>query len=179
MFNQIFSKKVVVPFFQFVGIIAIFTFIVFPGLTAADTIVNIFSAIIGFFTMLALFYFVTNWFQKDELTDEQIKEKLESELGPVIDEMAKEVLAKPTKKSNQKQMDGVESDKPFVKTRKKTKSVVTIDFTDAKGMNEIDGVIKPIAEGRVKVSVQTPKVMGEYQLNNKEKVRKSLIKNKK
>jgi hypothetical protein len=179
MFNQIFSKKVVVPFFQFVGIIAIFTFIVFPGLTAADTIVNIFSAIIGFFTMLALFYFVTTWFQKDELTDEQIKAKLESELGPVIDEMAKEVLAKPKKKSNPKQMDGVKSGEPFVKTRKKTKSVVTIDFTDAKGMNEIDGVIKPIAEGRVKVSVQTPKVMGEYQLNNKEKVRKSLTKNKK
>ena len=73
MFNQIFSKKVIVPFFQFVGIIAIFTFIVFPGLTAADTIVNIFSAIIGFFTMLALFYFVTTWFQQDELTDEEIK----------------------------------------------------------------------------------------------------------
>jgi hypothetical protein len=160
MFNQIFSKKVVVPFFQFVGIIAIFTFIVFPGLTAADTIVNIFSAIIGFFTMLALFYFVTTWFQKDELTDEQIKAKLESELGPVIDEMAKEVLAKP-------------------KTKRKPKSVVKIDFTDAKGMNEIAGVINPIAEGRVKVSVQNPKVMGEYQLNNKEKVRKSLIKSKK
>jgi hypothetical protein len=157
MFNQIFSKKVVVPFFQFVGIIAIFTFIVFPGLTAADTIVNIASAIIGFFTMLALFYFVTTWFQKDELTDEQIKAKLESELGPVIDEMAKEVLAKP-------------------KTKRKPKSVVKIDFTDAKGMNEIAGVINPIAEGRVKVSVQNPKVMGEYQLNNKEKVRKSVTK---
>jgi energy-coupling factor transporter transmembrane protein EcfT len=146
MFNQIFSKKVVVPFFQFVGIIAIFTFIVFPGLTAADTIVNIFSAIIGFFTMLALFYFVTNWFQKDELTDEQIKAKLESELGPVIDEMAKEVLAKPTKKSNPKQFDGIKSDEPFIKTRTKPK---------------------------------TEKVMGEYQLNNKEKVRKSVTKNKK
>ena len=143
MFNQIFSKKVVVPFFQFVGIIAIFTFIVFPGLTAADTIVNIFSAIIGFFTMLALFYFVTNWFQKDELTDEQIKAKLESELGPVIDEMAKEVLAKPTKKSNPKQFDGVKSDEPFVKTRTKPK---------------------------------TEKVMGQYQINNKEKVRKSVTK---
>jgi energy-coupling factor transporter transmembrane protein EcfT len=143
MFNQIFSKKVVVPFFQFVGIIAIFTFIVFPGLTAADTIVNIFSAIIGFFTMLALFYFVTNWFKKDELTDEQIKAKLESELGPVIDEMAKEVLAKPTKKSNPKQFDGVKSDEPFVKTRTKPK---------------------------------TEKVMGQYQINNKEKVRKSVTK---
>ncbi len=118
MFNQIFSKKVVVPFFQFVGIIAIFTFIVFPGLTAADTIVNIFSATIGFFTMLALFYFVTTWFQKDELTDAEIKAKLESELGPVIDKMAKEVK-KTTKKSNPKQMNGVESSEPFVKTRKK------------------------------------------------------------
>ena len=143
MFNQIFSKKVVVPFFQFVGIIAIFTFIVFPGLTAADTIVNIFSAIIGFFTMLALFYFVTTWFQKDELTDEQIKAKLESELGPVIDEMAKEVLAKPKRKSNPKQFDGVKSDEPFVKTRTKAK---------------------------------TEKVLGEFQINNKEKVRKSVTK---
>lgn len=157
MFNQIFSKKVVVPFFQFVGIIAIFTFIVFPGLTAADTIVNIFSSIIGFFTMLALFYFVTTWFQKDELTDEEIKEKLESELGPVIDEMAKEVLAKPTKKSNPKQMDGVESDKPFVKTRKKNKSTVKIDVSNAKNWNEVEGIVNPIAEGRVKISVETPK----------------------
>jgi hypothetical protein len=119
MFNQIFSKKVVVPFFQLLGIIAIFTFIVFPGLTAADTIVNIFSLIIGFFTLLALYYFVKSWFQKDELTDEQIKAKLESELGPVIDKMAKEVLAKPKKKSNPKQFDGAKSDEPFVKTRKK------------------------------------------------------------
>jgi hypothetical protein len=39
----------------------------------------------------------------------------------------------------------------------KKKSIVKIDFTDAKGMNEIDGVIKPIAEGRVKISVETPK----------------------
>jgi hypothetical protein len=143
MFNQIFSKKVIVPFFQFVGISAIFAFIVFPGLTVADTIVNIVSAIIGFFTMLALYYFVKSWFQKDELTDEQIKAKLESELGPVIDEMAKEVLAKPTKKSNPKQFDGVKSDEPFVKTRTKPK---------------------------------TEKVMGQYQINNKEKVRKSVTK---
>jgi uncharacterized membrane protein YphA (DoxX/SURF4 family) len=102
MFNQIFSKKVIVPFFQFLGIIAIFTFIVFPGLTAADTLVNIFSLIIGFFTLLALYYFVKSWFQKDELTDEQIKAKLESELGPVIDQMAKEVLAKPKVKRKPK-----------------------------------------------------------------------------
>jgi hypothetical protein len=44
------------------------------------------------------------------------------------------------------------------KPKRKPKSVVKIDFTDAKGMNEIAGVINPIAEGRVKVSVETPKV---------------------
>ena len=107
MFNQIFSKKVVVPFFQFVGIIAIFTFIVFPGLTAADTIVNIFSSIIGFFTMLALFYFVTTWFQKDEVVNE-------------IGETELDYIPKPKTKRNAKQFDGVKNDEPFVKTRKKS-----------------------------------------------------------
>jgi len=81
MFNQIFSKKVIVPFFQFVGIIAIFTFIVFPGLTAADTIVNVFSAIIGFFTLLALYYFVKSWFTLDETVN--VKEPGETELDYV------------------------------------------------------------------------------------------------
>jgi hypothetical protein len=145
MFNQIFSKKVVVPFFQLLGVIAVFQWLVFPGLTAADTIVNILSVLIGFFTLLGLYYIVSAWFISDEptLTDEQIKTKLESELGPVIDEMAKEVLSKPKKKSNPKQFDGVKSDGPFVKTRTKPK---------------------------------TEKVLGEFQINNKEKVRKSTTK---
>ena len=118
MFNQIFNKKVVVPFFQLLGVVAIFQWIIFPGLTAPDTLLNILSLVIGFFTLLGLYYIVSSFFQKD-LTDEEIKAKLESELGPVIDKMAKEVK-KTKKKSNPKQMDGVESDKPFVKTRKKT-----------------------------------------------------------
>lgn len=133
MFNQIFNKKVVVPFFQFAGVIAIFTFIVFPGLTAADTIVNIFSVIIGFFTMLALFYMVTSWFQKYD-SNELVEQVGETEL---------DYIPKPKKKSNPKQFDGVKSDEPFVKTRTKPK---------------------------------TEKVLGEFQINNKEKVRKSTIK---
>ena len=132
MFNQIFSKKVVVPFFQFVGIIAIFTFIVFPGLTAADTIVNIFSAIIGFFSLLALYYFVKSWFTIDESTKETEPGETELDYIPLT-----------KKKSNPKQFDGVKSDEPFVKTRTKPK---------------------------------TEKVLGEFQINNKEKVRKSTTK---
>jgi hypothetical protein len=52
--------------------------------------------------------------------DAQTKQMLESELGPVIDQLAKEVLAKSKKKSNPKQMDGTKSDATFVKTRKKS-----------------------------------------------------------
>jgi hypothetical protein len=66
--------------------------------------------------------------------DAQTKQMLESELGPVIDQLAKEVLAEsadkdrvsivnkiqPKKKSNPKQMDGTKSDAPFVKTKKKS-----------------------------------------------------------
>jgi len=84
MFNQIFSKKVIVPFFQFLGIIAIFTFIVFPGLTAADTIVNIFSLIIGFFTLLALYYFVKSWFVIDEATKENEPGETEFDYVPLV-----------------------------------------------------------------------------------------------
>jgi len=124
MFNQIFSKKVVVPFFQFVGIIAIFTFIVFPGLTAADTIVNIFSAIIGFFTLLALYYFVKSWFA----IDEAIKENEPGET----------------------ELDYVPLPKPKVKS------------------------VKPKAAPKSKP--KTEKVLGEFQINNKEKVRKSTTK---
>jgi hypothetical protein len=96
--------------------------VIFPGLTAANSFINMLSVLI----FIAMFLFDLNYvketfFTKSEtMSDEQIKQKLESELGPVIDEMAKEVLAKPKKKSNPKQFDGVKSDEPFVKTRKKT-----------------------------------------------------------
>ena len=65
--------------------------------------------------------------------DAQTKQMLESELGPVIDQLAKKVLAESAdkdrvsivnkiqpKKKNPKQMDGIKTDASFVKTRKKT-----------------------------------------------------------
>jgi len=133
-------KKYKTQIFNAITIFLIVTFVIYPGLNAANTFLNILAGT-GFLLLivwggLALYYYVKG--NESTLTDEQIKAKLESELGPVIDEMAKEVLAKP-------------------KTKRKPKSVVKIDFTDAKGMNEIAGVINPIAEGRVKVSVETPK----------------------
>jgi hypothetical protein len=65
--------------------------------------------------------------------DAQTKQMLESELGPVIDQLANEVLTESAdkdgvsivnkiqpKKKNPKQMDGIKTDAPFVKTKKKT-----------------------------------------------------------
>ena len=146
MFNQIFSKKVVVPFFQFVGVISIFTFIVFPGLTAADTIVNIFSAIIGFFTMLAGFYMVTNWFQKYdsiELTKEQ-SEKIVSDIKD------KGLYTEPKKKREPKS-------KPLVEGSSKSQTKGDTGSTQT-------------------VFSKRETVLGEFQINNKEKVRKSTTK---
>jgi hypothetical protein len=134
-------KQYKTQIFNAITIFLIVTFAIYPGLTAANTFLNILAGTAFLLLIvwggLALYYYVKG--NESTLTDEQIKAKLESELGPVIDEMAKEVLAKP-------------------KTKRKPKSVVKIDFTDAKGMNEIAGVVNPIAEGRVKVSVETPKV---------------------
>lgn len=58
MFKKIFSKQIVVPFFSGIGTVAIFQWIVFPGLTAADTILNIFAGIIGFFTLVYAYYLI-------------------------------------------------------------------------------------------------------------------------
>jgi len=145
--KKLFNDKRWKPILVLLGNMVMLQWVIFPGLTTANSLINMLSVLI----FIAMFLFDLNYvketfFTKSEtMSDEQIKQKLESELGPVIDEMAKEVLAKPKKKSNPKQMDGVESDEPFVKTRSKPK---------------------------------TEKVMGEYQLNNKEKVRKSLHKTK-
>ena len=143
-----FLKKYKTQIFNIITIFLILEFAVFPGLTATNTFSNILAGI-GLLLLivwggLELYRYVTSdkggIVDKQELdeaqkmNDAKTKEMLESELGPVIDEMAKEVLAKPKKKAT----------------------------------------TKPKAQP--KVESKKEKVMGEYQLNNKEKVRKSLTK---
>ncbi len=98
-----FLKKYKTQIFNIITIFLILEFAVFPGLTAANTFSNILAGI-GLLLLivwggLALYNYVTS---DKELSDTEIKQKLESELGPVIDEMAKEVLAKPKKKATPK-----------------------------------------------------------------------------
>ena len=114
LFKKVFSKKTATPIFVGFGAFAIMTFIVFPGLTAANTILNIFSGLIGLFTLIFIYYYIN----MDKFVDEYINiEPGETELDYINPEELK-----PVKKRNTKQFNGVKSDEQFVKTRKKKKS---------------------------------------------------------
>ena len=94
-----FLKKYKTQIFNIITIFLILEFAIFPALTKADTISNIFAAI-GLLLLivwggLALYYYVKG------------------------NEPTKEIV-EPKKKPNPKQFDGVKSDEPFVKTRKKS-----------------------------------------------------------
>lgn len=142
--KKVFDKSVLSVVGIVFGIGLIFQFIVFPGLTASDTILNILSLLVGIFSLLFSFHFI----QWKKIFDFLSEDETPIERGETeYDYVPKDKIVK--KKRNPKQFFEVKSEEPFVKTRKKPNTNVT------------------------------EKVMGEYQLNNKEKVRKSLTKNKK
>jgi len=133
-----FLKKYKEQIFNIITIFLILEFAIYPGLTTANTFYNIMAGI-GLLLLivwggLALYNYVRSddggLIDKDELDEAQkmydakTKEMLESELGPVIDEMAKEVLAKPKRKPKvTKSVFPVESHAKTVKksVTKKTK----------------------------------------------------------
>jgi hypothetical protein len=65
----------------------------------------------------------------------------------------------------------------YVKSDEPTKEV--INTKKKRNPKQFDGVKSNEPFVKTRTKPKTEKVMGEYQLNNKEKVRKSLIKNKK
>ena len=113
LFKKTFDNKITTPVFVGLGTFAIFTFIVFPGLTAASTIFNVVSALVGLFTLVFVFFYMKD----SDLFAEPVIEPGETELDYINPEELK-----PVKKRNPKQFDGVKSDEKFVKTRKKNKS---------------------------------------------------------
>jgi hypothetical protein len=114
IFKKIFDRKTVKPIFVGFGAFAIFSFIVFPGLTVANGFLNILSALIGIFSLVYIFYYI----DADKLFQNVINiESGETELDYINPEELK-----PKKKKNPKQFDGVKSQEPFVKTRKKVKN---------------------------------------------------------
>ncbi len=58
LLKKVFSKKISTPVFVGFGVFAIFTFIVFPGLTVDNVFLNIITTLIALFTLVFLFYYI-------------------------------------------------------------------------------------------------------------------------
>ena len=111
--KKVFSKKITTPVFVIFGFFGVLNFIVFPGLTTADTGSNIVSALLAVVTLAFLFYYIDSF----KLMDPPKVEPGETELDYINPEELK-----PKRKRNNKQFPEVKSEEPFVKTRKKKKS---------------------------------------------------------
>lgn len=98
------------------GLILTFEFIVFPGLTTSDTILNILSLLIGIFSILFTFHFI-QWKKLFEFLSDNNETIPPGETE--LDYVPKEEIKK---KRNPKQSSKTKSEEPFVKTRKKKKS---------------------------------------------------------
>lgn len=104
LFKKIFSEKTSSPIFVGFGVFAIFTFIVFPGLTVANTVLNILAALIGVFTLTFIFYYLEGDKLYKSITD---LEPGETELDYINPEELK-----PKKKKT------IKKDKPIAKVKK-------------------------------------------------------------
>ena len=114
--KKTFNKDVLLVVGIVFGLILTFEFIVFPGLTASDTILNILSGLIGLFSLLFAFHFIQWKKLFDFLSeDEELIKPGETE----YDYIPKDEILK--KKRNPKQSSKTKSEEPFVKTRKKSK----------------------------------------------------------
>ena len=110
---------------QIVTLITIFllvTFGIYPGLTIANTFINIISGIGAFVLILWGLLEVKSAFDREDTEEQLFNQKWKEHVQKQIDEMKKMNAENESlkKKSNPKQFDGVESDKQFVKTRKKS-----------------------------------------------------------
>jgi hypothetical protein len=113
--KKTFSTSVLAVVAVVFGIGIIFQFIVFPGLTAPDTILNLLALLVGIFSLLFAFHFVQwkKFFESLSEDDEPI-EPGETELDYIPKE---EVVKK--KRTNKKKVEQPPVVKLSAKTKKK------------------------------------------------------------
>jgi Na+(H+)/acetate symporter ActP len=115
--KKVFDKRVLAVVGVVFGIGIVFEYVVFPGLTTADSYTNILAALIGIFSVLFVYHFI-QW--KDLFEFLSDKDEVISPGETEYDYIPKDKIVK--KKRNPKQSSEVKSEEPFVKTRKKTKT---------------------------------------------------------
>ena len=115
-------KKYQKQIITFITISLLVTYGIYPCLTAADTFANIIGAIALLILILWGVLEVKDVYDRENEEERIFKENWDAHIAEKMEamkEMHKQNDAL-KKKVNPKQFDGVESDKPFVKTRKKT-----------------------------------------------------------
>ena len=131
-------KKYKKQIFTFITIFLLLEFGVFPCLTMANTFANIIGAIallvLVLWAGLELYDYVKS---SDGFVDKKEISEAEQKWKEHLEKVQSEIKAN-------------------------TKSTVKIDVSDAKDMNEIAGIVNPISEGRVKISVENPKPKRKY-----------------
>lgn len=119
-------KKYKKQIFTIITIFLLLEFGVFPCLSAANTFANIIGGIaLGILILWGLLE-VRDAFHKEDEEERIFKEKWEEHITKQMEAMKEmhEQNESLKKKSNPKQFDGVKSDEPFVKTRKKTNKTI-------------------------------------------------------
>ena len=114
--KKVFDKSVLAVVGVIFGIGIVFQYIVFPGLTTADSYTNILAALVGIFSVLFVYHFI-QW--KDLFEFFSKKDEVIPPGETEYDYVPTEEIIK--KKRNPKQSSKTKSEEPFVKTRKKTK----------------------------------------------------------
>ena len=115
-------KKYKKQIVTFITIFLLLTYGIYPCLTMANTFANIIGAIALLILILWGVLEVKDVYDRENEEERIFKENWDAHIAEKMEamkEMHKQNDAL-KKKSNPKQFDGVESDKPFVKTRKKT-----------------------------------------------------------
>ena len=115
-------KKYKKQIVTFITIFLLLTYGIYPCLTMANTFANILGGIaLGILILWGLLE-VRDAYNKEDEDEKRFREQWEKDVVDKMEAM-KEIHKQNDalkKKVNPKQFDGVESDKPFVKTRKKT-----------------------------------------------------------
>ena len=115
-------KKYKKQIFTFITIFLLLEFGIFPCLTMANTFANIIGGIALGVLILWGILEVKEVYDREDEEEKIFKENWETHIKKQMEAMKEmhEQNKALEKKANPKQFDGVESDKPFVKTRKKT-----------------------------------------------------------
>ena len=115
-------KKYKKQIVTFITIFLLLTYGIYPCLTMANTFANIIGAIALLILILWGILEVKDVYDRENEEERIFKENWDAHIAEKMEamkDMHKQNDAL-KKKVNPKQFDGVESDKPFVKTRKKT-----------------------------------------------------------